>query len=120
MGKPLFKGEKGMKENIRKHVYKMIDMALQGIESLQTFAPIAFVVMLCVCLLLISCNRRFIDLKYRFNKAYVKWPDWTMKVVEISKRRSYENSNQIIQITAKDGTTYLLHSANVTLAQEDR
>lgn len=108
-----------MKENIRKHVYKMIDMALQGIENLQAAAPTAMIAVLCICLVLISCNRQIIDLKYRFNKAYVKWPDGTMKVVEISKWRDYENSDQI-QITAKDGTTYLLHSMNVTLAQEDR
>ena len=108
-----------MKENIRKHVDKMIDMIFQGIENLQAVAPIAMIVLFCICLLLISCNRQIIDLKYRFNKAYVKWPDGTMKVVEISKWRDYENSDQI-QIIAKDGRTYLLHSVNVTLVLEDR
>lgn len=68
-------------------------------------------------LVLTSCNRQIFDFKYKFEKAYVKWPDGSMKIIDVHKWCDYENSDQI-QIISKDGATYLLHSANVVLVND--
>jgi hypothetical protein len=68
-------------------------------------------------ILLSGCNKQIIDLEYKFNKAYAKWPDGTVKVIEISKWKDFDNSDQI-QIISKDGKVYLFHSVNVVLVKE--
>jgi len=73
--------------------------------------------LLSAVILLSSCNRQIIDLEYKFNKAYARWPDGTVKVIEISKWRDFHDSDQI-QIIDKDGKVYLFHSVNVVLMKE--
>ena len=64
-----------------------------------------------------SCNYQVVDLKWKFTKAYCKWPDGSMKVLEIRKWKDFENSDQI-QIIDNAGNVYLFHSVNVVLADE--
>ena len=66
-----------------------------------------------------SCNKQIFDFKFRFDKAYVKWPDGSMKVIEVKQWNDYQNSDQI-QVIGTDGTTYLFHACNVTLVSEGK
>lgn len=54
----------------------------------------------------------FIDTNYHFNKAYIKTPYGGVLSVDIAKWADSEDGEQIT-ITAKDGTRYMVHSANV-------
>jgi len=58
-----------------------------------------------------------IDVECRFEKAYCKWPDGTVKVIEIIYWKQYMNNDEI-KIVGKDGTVYLLHSSNVVLTNK--
>lgn len=59
---------------------------------------------------LTGCNEQIIDTNYTFRRAYIEG----VGEIEVSTWRDYENSDQI-QITGKDGVTYLTHSSRVIL-----
>ena len=61
-------------------------------------------------LLLTGCNMNVIDTTWTFNYADIEG----IGTVEVQSWCDYENSD-MIQVTAKDGTTYLTHSVNVIL-----
>ncbi len=64
------------------------------------------------CIACASCNYQMIDLNYKFTKAYIKiGEEW--QTVEVSQWADYEGEQ--IQITLKDGTVLVLHSANCIL-----
>lgn len=67
--------------------------------------------------LLCSCNRQLFDFELRFDKAYIRMMDGSVKVVEVRQWRDYDNSDQI-QIIGTDGTVYLTHAVNVVLVKE--
>ena len=67
--------------------------------------------------LLCSCNRQVFDFELKFDKAYIKMMDGSVKTVEVRKWRDYDNSDQI-QIIGTDGTIYLTHAVNVVLVKE--
>lgn len=66
---------------------------------------------------LCACNYQMVDLVYAYDYAIISYGDGTTKKVEIQSWRDYEDSEQI-QITAKDGTTYLVNSMNCVLVKE--
>lgn len=68
---------------------------------------IIFLVSTCI---LTGCNEQIIDTNYTFKRAYIEG----VGEIEVSTWRDYENSDQI-QITGKDGVTYLTHSSRVIL-----
>lgn len=59
---------------------------------------------------LTGCNEQIIDTNYTFKRAYIEG----VGEIEVSTWRDYDNSDQI-QITGKDGVTYLTHSSRVIL-----
>ena len=61
-------------------------------------------------LLLTGCNKQIIDAHWTFKYADIEG----IGTVEVSSWNDYDASD-IIQITAKNGTTYLTHSSNVIL-----
>lgn len=61
-----------------------------------------------------GCNRQVVDVKYRFEKAMIKMPDGTCKTVKVKSWRDYQDGDQI-QVTDKDGNTYLGHACNIML-----
>lgn len=61
-------------------------------------------------LFLSGCNMQVIDTTWTFKYADIK----DIGTVEVSSWCDYENSD-MIQITAKNGVTYLTHSSNVIL-----
>ncbi len=61
-------------------------------------------------LLLTGCNRVIIDTTYTFEYADIEG----VGTVEVGSWCDYDSSD-MIQVTDKDGTTYLTHSANVIL-----
>lgn len=63
---------------------------------------------------LTGCNRQIIDTHYSFDYAYVYLQDGTVVEGEVSSWRDFDSGDQI-QITFKDGYTYLVHSMNCTL-----
>lgn len=70
----------------------------------------------CIVLGLSGCgNMDMFDTNYTFNKAYVRWPDRTMKVIDI-KQWSYEGEQ--IKIIDKVGNIYLVNSVNSVLVSE--
>lgn len=65
--------------------------------------------LICVtCLSLAGCNRTLVDTTWAYKYADIQG----IGTVEIAS--CYENSD-MIQVSAKDGTVYLTHSANVIL-----
>lgn len=61
-------------------------------------------------------NMDMFDTNYTFNKAYVRWLDGTMKVIDIKQWCDYEGKQ--IQIIGKDGNIYLVNSVNSVLVRE--
>ena len=62
---------------------------------------------------LTGCNEQIIDTNYTFKRAYIEG----VGEIEVSTWRDYDDSDQI-QITGKDGVTYLTHSSKVNLFSE--
>lgn len=62
---------------------------------------------------LTGCNEQIIDTNYTFKRAYIEG----VGEIEVSTWRDYDDSDQI-QITGKDGVTYLTHSSKVILFSE--
>ncbi len=69
-----------------------------------------------ILLVLCGCNKQIIDLNYKFNKAILLVGD-THITVEVAAWNDWEDSD-MVQIVAKDGTTYYTHSTNVILINE--
>ena len=78
---------------------------------------LAIVLTLSVVLTLASCNKQILDTTYAFDYALVQFPDGTCEKIEIKTWTDYEDGEQI-QITSKDGTTYLVNSVNCILVSE--
>ena len=78
------------------------------------------VVILLICFMLTalcSCgNKKVFDTNYRFNYAYVVWPDGTSEKLAIKSWKDYEGEQ--IQIETTDGNVYLFSSFNCVLAAE--
>ena len=71
----------------------------------------------CIVLGLSGCgNMDMFDTNFTFNKAYVHWPDGTMKVIDIKQWSDY--AGEQIQIIGKDGNIYLVNSVNSVLVRE--
>ncbi len=64
-----------------------------------------------------SCNKQIIDSSYTFNRAIMNVGNETI-TVDVKSWTDFEDGDQI-QIKAKDGTTYLVHSSNVTLIHDE-
>lgn len=62
---------------------------------------------------LASCNKQVIDLQYQYNYAYVMVGDTYLIQGPVDSWTDYADGDQI-QVTI-NGTTYLVHSDNVTL-----
>ena len=79
---------------------------------------IAIIIVVCILLAMVACgNRDMFDTVYSYDYAIISFPDGTSKTVEIKQWRDYEDGEQI-QITAKDGTIYLVNSVNCVLVNK--
>ena len=79
---------------------------------------IAIIAVVCLLFAMVSCgNRDMFDTVYSYDYAIVSLPDGTSKTIEIKQWRDYEDGEQI-QITAKDGTIYLVNSVNCVLVRK--
>lgn len=73
--------------------------------------------MLLSCSLFVSCgNKQLLDTKWKFNKAKIFIGDEVIEV-EVDSWKDY-NQDTTIQITSKDGKTYLTDLNNVILINE--
>lgn len=61
-------------------------------------------------------NVDMFDTVWTYDYALTKWPDGTVKKIEIGQWRDYEGEQ--IQITAKDGNVYLLSMNSTVLVAE--
>jgi len=68
-------------------------------------------------IILTGCNKQIFDTDYSYNKAIITFGN-EHKVVEIKSWKDFEDGDQI-QITTKDGTSYLGHSSNIILIHEN-
>ena len=83
---------------------------------MKKIAALALVIALIVGLT--ACgNQMFLDTVYTFDTAIIKMPDGEVLTVEIEKWSDYEDGDQL-QIIAKDGTVYLVHSTNCVLVRK--
>ena len=71
---------------------------------------------LATALSLSGCNREILDTNLEFNRALVKWPDGTVKELNIRKSCGY--AGEQIQIKAMDGKSYLISSLNAVLIRD--
>lgn len=71
---------------------------------------------LLVLIMLTGCNKKIIDLKWHYNKALILLGDEVIEV-DISTWNDYEDSD-MVEIQAKDGTTYYTHGSNIVLISE--
>lgn len=65
----------------------------------------------------VSCNHQIIDTTYTFDRAIIQISNDEVIEIEVASWKDYDGSDQI-QVKAKDGTTYLVHSSNVTLIHD--
>jgi hypothetical protein len=63
-------------------------------------------------------NRNIFDTNYTFDVAITRMPDGTQKVIKIKKWLDYEGEQ--VQITATDGTIYLLSMNNTVLIKNPK
>ena len=77
---------------------------------------IGFVIVIMCILLCTGCNKQLFDTTYKFNYAYVVWPDGTSEKLKLKSWKDYEGEQ--IQIKSSSGNTYLFSSENWVLAQE--
>lgn len=63
-----------------------------------------------LCLGLTGCNRTLIDTTWKYEYADIKG----VGTIEVESWTDYDESD-MIQVTSKDGVTYLTHSANIIL-----
>ena len=71
-------------------------------------AGIGIAAVLCGC-----GNLDMFDMNYTFDTAVIRWPDGTLKEINIKKWCDYEGEQ--IQIISKDGKTYLISMNNAVL-----
>ena len=60
-----------------------------------------------------GCNRQIIDITYKYDRAIIDLGTEIIEV-EVASWSDYEDGDQL-QIKAKNGKTYLVHSSNCTL-----
>ena len=63
-----------------------------------------------------SCNKSIVDTTYTFDKAIINLGEEYI-TIKVKSWTDYQDGDQI-QVTADDGTTYLVHSSNITLIKE--
>ena len=91
--------------------------------KLTLFETIAIIVMvLGVCFMILttttSCNKQIVDTTYTFDTAVIYvGGEWI--TVDVDSWTDYSDGDQI-QVKAKDGTTYLVHSNNITLIHSSK
>ena len=61
-------------------------------------------------------NLDMLDTNYTYNYALTKWPDGTMKKIEVKQWCDYEGEQ--VQVIVPDGTIYLLSMNNTVLVRE--
>lgn len=66
-------------------------------------------------MLLTGCNKQIIDLDYNYNKAICNIGG-EYKEIKLKSWKDYEGEQ--LQITDKEGTTYLVSSINCTLIRD--
>ena len=70
---------------------------------------IAMTLSLCAC-----GNKPLLDTTYTFNEAIIRIPDGSVISCEVTTWTDYEDGDSL-QITLKDGNTYLVHASNAVL-----
>lgn len=64
-----------------------------------------------------SCNKTIVDTTYTFDKAIINLGEEYI-TINVKSWTDYQDGDQI-QVTADDGTTYLVHSSNIALIKEN-
>ena len=64
-----------------------------------------------------SCNKTIVDTTYTYDKAIINIGEEYI-TIKVKSWTDYQDGDQI-QVTADDGTTYLVHSSNITLIKEN-
>lgn len=79
---------------------------------------IAILMIILILVSMVACgNKDMFDTVYTYDYAIIAFPDGTSKKVEIAQWTDYEDGDQL-QITATDGTIYLVHSEDCVLVRK--
>ena len=84
-------------------------------RALCMLAAILFVIAM-MLMFWTGCKRQVIDTTFSYDKAIVALPDGSVISGKIESWKDYDDGDQI-QVKI-DGTTYLVHSANIALIKE--
>ena len=84
-------------------------------RALCMLAAILLVVAM-MLMFLTGCNRQVIDTTFSYDNAILALPDGSVISGKIESWKDYDDGDQI-QVKI-DGTTYLVHSANIALIKE--
>ena len=84
-------------------------------RALCMLAAILLVVAM-ILMFLTGCNRQVIDTTFSYDNAILALPDGSVISGKIESWKDYDDGDQI-QVKI-DGTTYLVHSANIALIKE--
>ena len=80
---------------------------------------LAIVAVITIVGLLSGCgNLDMLDTNFTYHYAVTKWPDGTMKKIEVKQWSDYEGEQ--IQVITHDGHIYLLSMNNTVLVREPR
>ena len=74
---------------------------------------IAMTLSLCAC-----GNKTLLDTTYTFDEAIIRLPDGSVISGEVTTWTDYEDGDSL-QITLKDGNTYLVHASNAVLISKE-
>lgn len=85
-----------------------------GINAIVSIILAAILLVVAMILRFLNgCNKQVIDTTFSYNIAILSLPDGSVISGKIENWKDYDNGNQI-QVKI-DGTTYLIHSANIAL-----
>ena len=88
---------------------------MEAKRALCMLAATLFVVAM-LLMFLTGCNRQVIDTTFSYDNAILALPDGSVVSGKIESWKDYDDGDQI-QVRI-DGTTYLVHSANIALIKE--
>lgn len=108
-------GNTEIQKKAEKQIAKINEKLKFSKRALCMLAAILLVVAM-MLMFLTGCNRQVIDTTFSYDNAILALPDGSVISGKIESWKDYDDGDQI-QVKI-DGTTYLVHSANIALIKE--
>lgn len=75
-------------------------------------------ILVCACASLACVGNREMGHDYEFNRAILRFSDGDMEI-QVRGWYNHDTNNDMVQITAIDGTVYYTHGSNVILIHDN-